>query len=129
MSTVTPLAQVILFCTDVVRLRDFYVGAFGLAVVEESDGWCRLDAGGCVLALHAIPPEVAGPIADPPIARQDSYFKICFHVDAVDAARATLVARGTPMRDVHRWSGIAFCDGIDPEGNVFQVTTRAAVSR
>jgi hypothetical protein len=47
-----------------------------------------------------------------------------FHVDDVDAARVALVVAGVRMRDVHRYSGFAFCDGIDPEGNVFQITTR-----
>ncbi len=49
------LAQVILFAANVSRLRDFYVGALGLTVLEDTPGWIRLDAGGVVLALHALP--------------------------------------------------------------------------
>ncbi len=44
---------------------------------------------------------------------------------AIHATKAAaLVERGVTMRDIHRWEGIAFCDGIDPEGNVVQITTR-----
>jgi len=118
------LAQVVLFAKDVDRLRSFYEGVLGLTMIEESPGWCRLDAGGCVLALHALSAAYAGEIADPPHAREDSYLKLCFHTDDVDAARAALVERGVAMRDVHRFGTVAFCDGLDPEGNVFQVTSR-----
>jgi catechol 2,3-dioxygenase-like lactoylglutathione lyase family enzyme len=118
------LVQVIVFTADVARLRDFYTGALGLGVLEDSPGWCRLDAGGCVLALHALPKEPMPP--DPAPAREDSYLKIGFHTEDVDARRAELAARGVRMRDVHRFGDLTFCDGLDPDGNVFQITSRRA---
>ena len=65
--------------------------------------------------------KAAGPGTAP---RVDTWIKLCFVVDDVDRERAALVERGVTMRDVHRWEGIAFCDGVDPEGNIFQITTR-----
>lgn len=115
------LAQLILFTGDVARLRDFYVGALGLTVLEDSPGWIRLDAGGVVLALHALPGEPVGAASAP---REDVYWKPCFRVDDVDAMRARLVAVGVPMREVHRFGETTFCDGVDPDGNIFQITTR-----
>lgn len=116
------MAQTIVFVGDVARMQAFYQGALGLPVITAEPGWVQLDAGGVILALHATKP---GPrLPDPPPERVDSCIKLCFHVDDVDAARAALVAAGVRMREVHRYSGIAFCDGIDPEGNVFQITTR-----
>lgn len=35
-----------------------------------------------------------------------------------------LVALGVAMRESHRYGDASFCDGVDPEGNVFQLTTR-----
>lgn len=118
------LAQVILFTEDVPRLAAFYRDAIGLPELDGSaaSGFLRLDAGACALALHALSP--ATPPRDEPAPRLDSWIKVCFHVDDIDGARAALVARGAAMRDVHRYEGVAFCDGVDPDGNVFQITTR-----
>jgi predicted enzyme related to lactoylglutathione lyase len=120
------LGQVMVFVTDLDRMRRFYADGFGLAVSEEEPGWIRFATGGAALALHAIPPDVARgiAIADPPVARADTAIKFTFHVDDVDAARAALAAHGAAMRDVKRWGGRAFCDGVDPEGNVFQIANR-----
>jgi catechol 2,3-dioxygenase-like lactoylglutathione lyase family enzyme len=116
------MAQAIIFVEDVARMQAFYQGTLGLSVITAEPGWVRLDAGGFVLALHAIP---AGPrLPQPPPERIDSCIKLCFQVDDVDAARATLVAAGVRMREARRYGDVAFCDGIDPEGNVFQITTR-----
>lgn len=117
------LAQTIIFVEDVARMQAFYHGTLGLPVITAEPGWVRLDAGGAVLALHAIPP-AALPPPGAPAERRDACIKLCFHVEDVEAARDGLIAAGIRMRDVHRHGAAAFCDGIDPEGNVFQITTR-----
>jgi len=116
------MAQIILFVEDVARMQAFYERMLGLPVITAEPGWVQLDASGTVLALHAIKP--GPPLPDPPPERLDSYIKVCFHVDDIDGERAAMIAAGVRMRDVHRYQGVAFCDGIDPEGNVFQITTR-----
>lgn len=118
------LAQAILFVDDVALMRDFYRDVLGLTVLDDEPGWVRLDAGSSVVALHSIRRAATNPLAGPPAERTDGHVKLCFHADDVDAARADLVARGVVMRAIHRHGGASFCDGIDPEGNVFQVTTR-----
>jgi catechol 2,3-dioxygenase-like lactoylglutathione lyase family enzyme len=116
------MAQTILFVEDVARMQAFYQGTLGLPVITAEPGWVRLDAGGVVLGLHAIKP--GPPQPDPPRERVDSYVKLCFRVEQIDEARAALVAAGVRMREVHQYGDVAYCDGIDPEGNVFQITTR-----
>jgi catechol-2,3-dioxygenase len=116
------MAQTIVFVEDLTRMQAFYEKTLGLPVITAEPGWVRLDAGGVVLALHAIK---AGPtLPEPPPERVDSYIKLCFHVDEIDDARAALVAAGSTMRELHRYSDVGFCDGVDPEGNIFQITTR-----
>lgn len=116
------MAQTIVFVDDVPRMQAFYHAILGLPVIAAEPGWVQLDAGAVIFALHAIRP---GPkLPEPPPERVDSHIKLCFHVDDIEAARAALVAAGVRMREVHRHGGVAFCDGIDPEGNVFQITTR-----
>ena len=116
------LSQIILFVHDTSRMLAFYA-QLGLVVIDgdAADGFVRLrdPAGGAVLALHFT--KVIGPPTGP---RIDTALKPCFQVDDVDAARAALTTSGAAMREIHRWNGIAFCDGVDPEGNIFQVTTR-----
>jgi catechol 2,3-dioxygenase-like lactoylglutathione lyase family enzyme len=116
------LAQVILFVHDTPRMLAFYA-RLGLTVVDgdAADGFVRLrdPSGGAVLALHYT--KVIGP---PSGTREDTALKACFHVDDVDASRAAMIADGVTMQEIHRWQGIAFCNGIDPEGNIFQITTR-----
>jgi catechol 2,3-dioxygenase-like lactoylglutathione lyase family enzyme len=116
------MAQTIVFVEDVARMQAFYQGVLGLPAITAEPGWVRLDAGGVVLALHAIKPGPRQPESPP--ERVDSSIKLCFHVDDIDGARAGLVAAGVKVREVHRYGEVAFCDGIDPEGNVFQITTR-----
>ena len=116
------LAQAMVFVHDAAKMLVFYEG-LGLRVVDgdATSGFVRLadPAGGAVLALHAT--KAIGPGGPP---RLDVPTKLCFHVDDIDREHAALLARGVTMRDIHRWEGIAFCDGIDPEGNIFQLTTR-----
>lgn len=113
----------ILFVHDVARVQAFYA-QLGLAVVDgdAASGFVRLrdPGGGAVLALHAT--RAIGPPTG--AARTDSAWKICFHVSDIDAARDAVTAAGATMRDIKRFDGLAICDGIDPEGNVFQLTTR-----
>jgi catechol 2,3-dioxygenase-like lactoylglutathione lyase family enzyme len=116
------LGQAMVFVHDAARMQAFYE-SLGMQVVDgdAASGFVRLadPAGGAVLAIHAT--KAAGPGGAP---RTDTWIKLCFLVDDVDRERETLVGRGVTMREIHRWEGIAFCDGVDPEGNIFQITTR-----
>jgi hypothetical protein len=71
-----------------------------------------------VLALHH-----TRAIGAPTGPRVDTAMKPVF-TSMTSMRRAALIALGATMRDVHRFETIAFCDGIDPEGNIFQLTTR-----
>jgi predicted enzyme related to lactoylglutathione lyase len=110
------------------KMRAFYRDVLGLAPTDEAkpDEWVRFDAGGSALALHAIPAWIARgiEISDPPAARAAAAIKFTFHVDDVDAERTRLMARGANMGDVHQFGSLALCDGVDPEGNVFQISNR-----
>jgi catechol 2,3-dioxygenase-like lactoylglutathione lyase family enzyme len=119
------LGQLILFTGDVDRLATFYRDVLGLRVLETSTGWCVLDAGGVKLALHGIPKQVAGEVADPPVKREDSYWKPTFLVDDLDATLAHLAAHGVAMSPPRTFGPRSFSDGMDPDGNVFQIAKHA----
>jgi predicted enzyme related to lactoylglutathione lyase len=113
------LAQTILFVENMARMKTFYGSVLGLPVLEDGAEWARFAGGGCVLALHSLPP-----VTTNFVERNDSYIKLCFHSDDVAKTRADLVGRGVKMRELHQFGAATFCDGVDPEGNIFQITSR-----
>lgn len=119
------LCRAIIFAKDMKRMTDFYHDALGLPVVANQPGWVEFDAGGVHLALHDIPPRIAKQtiITTPPRAREETPIKLVFEVDDLDAARRHLAARGATMFEPRSWGS---CDGLDPEGNVFQLVAAAA---
>jgi predicted enzyme related to lactoylglutathione lyase len=112
-----------LFVKDLPRMVDFYGNTFGLRLLPETrmDDWAEFDAGGCIFALHAIPAQFAQgiEIASPPKARAQAPVKLCFSVEDVSAERDRMQSMGVTFLD-NPWG---YCEGIDPEGNIFQLTS------
>src|SRR6185295_15465044 len=100
------LRHAMIFAKDMTRMTAFYRDALGLTVVPDkaSAEWVELDAGGARVALHLIPEKYAKDIqiTTPPKARSENPIKIAV------------------MFDPHAFG----CDGLDPEGNVFQIVGR-----
>ncbi len=119
------LRQTIIFAKDMDRMAAFYRDGLGLREIVESrqEGWVEFAAGGSLLALHAIPSHIAASIEikTPPEARAQTPIKLAFETEDVVAARAHLISRGAVMFEP-RASGS--CDGLDPEGNVFQIVRK-----
>jgi catechol-2,3-dioxygenase len=116
------LKRAIIFAKNIERMTAFYRDGLGLRVLPRTsiEGWVELDAGGSLLALHAIPAEIARGIriASPQQARADAPVKLVFQTSDVEAARVHLIAHGAVMHETQSWGA---CDGLDPEGNVFQI--------
>ncbi len=110
------------YVTALTRMVAFYRDGAGLTVLPErsSEGWVEFDAGGVTFALHAIPPQIAAGITinDPAEAREETPIKRIFEVADLDAARTRLTQHGARLMPVSAWGA---CDGLDPEGNVFQL--------
>jgi catechol 2,3-dioxygenase-like lactoylglutathione lyase family enzyme len=119
------LQRAMMFVKDLDRMAAFYRDTLGLRLVAETrtDLWVEFDAGNASLALHAIPPHLADgiEISSPPRVREMSTTKLVFAVEDVPVERARLEALGVTML-LRPWGT---CDGIDPEGNVFQIAARA----
>lgn len=108
------LRRVIIFTADVAKLAAFYRDALGLAIVGREEGWIELAAGACTIALHGGRPKIGN---RPP--------KIVFYAADVAAARAALSKRGvTGMGPVKSTATFDMCDGRDPDGNPFQISSR-----
>jgi extradiol dioxygenase family protein len=116
------LTRVIIFAKDLEVMRQFYCEKMGLLPIPGSGqpGWIECDAGHTRVALHAIPASIAEGIslANPIEPREDNPVKLVFAVKDVEAERSRLVAQGVTMFETKPWGA---CDGLDPEGNVFQI--------
>lgn len=117
------LGRIILFGYAVDQLKSFYVDHFGFSIVEEvKDQWIVLQAGQIELAIHKI-----GQGYEPKegeVFRVESNTKLVFYIkDNLTSFRQQLADHGVSIGDIKSFEGInsLFCDGEDPEGNVFQL--------
>jgi len=119
------LRRAIVFVKNLQRMASFYGDTLGLKALPEgaTGEWVEFEAGNVSFALHAIPDSIADAISisDPPRRRNETPIKLVFGVDNVAAQRRRLLEHGISMSEIHPWGG---CDGIDPEGNVFQIVAK-----
>ncbi len=111
------LSRVMLFISDVPKIAAFYRDVLGLTPIGEiTSEWVELEAGSCTIALHHAPK----PLSE----RGQPSAKIVFGVKDVLAGKALLESRGVKMGEIYSFDGIDICDGLDPEGNLFQISSR-----
>lgn len=118
------LMEVILYVEDMNAQVAFYRDKLGLPVNYPAglddygdQHWVELDAGSCVLALHAGGQGRLG--ADAP--------KLVFRAEDVNAVRQELIARNVEVGEVRDdVPGKLICDGVDPEGNKFAIESEAS---
>src|SRR4051812_12932245 len=110
------LCRLLLWVHDCSALADWYKATFGwtIAVDERAEQWIELDAGGFTLALHG---GSKGP-------SKRVWPKMQIRVDDVAAYRARLIGRGIAMGEIQQWKHLAWSEGKDPEGNIFQIANR-----
>jgi predicted enzyme related to lactoylglutathione lyase len=121
------LACAMVYVKDLPRMKGFYQQMLGAQPIntEWTDSWALFDTGGARFALHAIPTEIARNIevSSPPKSRDTSPVKLIFAVDNVPAERNRLKGMGVTMLQ-HPWQNAAEeCEGVDPEGNIFQLSS------
>lgn len=110
------LSRVIIFTHDVKRLADFYRNCFGLSTVGEGDeGWTELNAGNCNIAFHRFEEQIED---------RDGWVKVVFGSKDVRSEKERLETLGVVMSDIVEFGEIHLCDGRDPDGNLFQISSR-----
>jgi catechol 2,3-dioxygenase-like lactoylglutathione lyase family enzyme len=107
------LRRIILFTANMEAMSRFYGEVLGLELVNSERGWKDFNAGACAIALH----EGAAKVGHRPP-------KLAFHAADVAATRAALVRRGAKMGKVLSTAHLDLCDGKDPDGNPFQISSR-----
>jgi catechol 2,3-dioxygenase-like lactoylglutathione lyase family enzyme len=111
------MRRMILFVQDVTKVGAFYRDVLGLPVKISPDdpkAWLEFEAGSCSIALHDGGAPSAG-------RRQP---KTVFFAEDVAPVRAELIARGAKLGAVQDAGEFQFCDGKDPEGNPYSISSR-----
>ncbi|MBX9784528.1 MAG: hypothetical protein K2X48_17810 [Chitinophagaceae bacterium] len=116
------LDSVIIYTFDVNLLRDFYVNHFNLSILEEiKDEWVLLRAGHCSIGLHRVGEAYRNSNIQ---TQSETNIKLVFETtEDLSALREQLLSKGVAMRNIKTFDNYPFwvCDGVDPEGNVFQL--------
>lgn len=120
------LGRIIIFGHHVDKLKSFYADNFNLVVTEEiKDQWIVLNSGKAELAIHKTGTEYEP--EDGEEFRAESNTKLVFYTnDNLEIIRQRLLDKGVTIGSIKSFEGInsLFCDGEDPEGNVFQIEQR-----
>ena len=121
------LGKVMLYAKDLKKMVAFYRDVLGFRIIPsryDPKEFVVLDAGSAQLCLHQIPEVIARNIniSDPPEPRMRVPVKIMFIIEDVETMRETLMARGVQMGSLQNFPPLLYCDGHDPEGNIFQIT-------
>jgi predicted enzyme related to lactoylglutathione lyase len=120
----------VLFVTDVPRQTQFYQSVASMALLQADAEHAVLELMGFQLVVHALRgvPDASADISGGAVPREDAYVKLCLPVQRIAAVRDMVTALGGSLRPPDsEWSARGFraCDGVDPEGNVFQLRERA----
>lgn len=116
------LDTIIFYVKDIQLIRNFYVQNFNLKVTEEDHIWILMNAGAVNIGLHKIGDQYLDKITAG--YQFDNNTKLVFEVDTdIETARNELLSNGIRMREIKTFENYNFwlCDGVDPEGNVFQL--------
>ena len=107
------LRRIILFTRNMDAMSRFYAEVLGLDLANSEPGWKDYSAGACSIALHEgeSKPGTRSP-------------KLAFYAKDVAATRNTLIKRGTKMGKIISTKSFDFCDGKDPDGNAFSISSR-----
>jgi predicted enzyme related to lactoylglutathione lyase len=122
--------EAVLYVVNMPRCVAFYRFVLDLKLDRAEDGFCVLSAPGTTLTLVQVPDHIAIgiQIGDPPERRSDTPIKLVFGVADIDATRVLAAQWGGYIDGADaqwQWAGTPRCDGVDPEGNVLQVSQGA----
>ena len=125
MSQPVPYGAVI-YAKDFRALASFYERVAGLTQREADEEYVLLEAPSFQLVILQIPERIAAnfTIEKPPRKRENTPIKLFLNVSSIENARQTAKELGGELYGAEReWKfhGVKRCDGIDPEGNVFQL--------
>ncbi|MDY6982467.1 MAG: VOC family protein [Pseudomonadota bacterium] len=120
----TERVNAVLYARDMNRLLDFYCAVLNQRCVYRDAYHAVLRCGIFALDIHQLPAHALQANADAAEARKHAALKLSFPVDSIERARRVATEHGGELdAPPPRWvvEQQKICDGVDPEGNVFQL--------
>jgi predicted enzyme related to lactoylglutathione lyase len=116
----------VIYAKDYRALAGFYEHVAGLTKREADKEYVLLEAASFQLVVLQIPERIAANITieKPPRKRENAPIKLFLNVSSLENARQTAKRLGGNLNGAEmewKFHGVKRCDGIDPEGNVFQL--------
>ena len=116
----------VIYAKNYRELANFYEQVAGLTPREVDKEYVLLEGPSFQLVILQIPPRIAATITidKPPQKRESTPIKLVLNVRSIENAREAARLLGGELNGVDKeWSfhGVKRCDGIDSEGNVFQL--------
>jgi len=116
----------VIYAKDYRTLAKFYERVAGLKQREADGEYVLLAAPSFQLVILQIPQLIAADITidRPTRKRENTPIKLFMNVSSIEAARQAAKTLGGELNGAEKeWKfhGVKRCDGIDPEGNVFQL--------
>jgi predicted enzyme related to lactoylglutathione lyase len=129
-----PAAGAVLYAAEISRLAEFYTATLGLNVKDRDETHVVLESDAFQLVVLRHHRHGADPaeIAVPPVRRSNAAFKPVFFVKSIADVRAAAESHGGMFNAASKewvFRGWRVCDGLDPEGNVFQVREPDGIAR
>jgi predicted enzyme related to lactoylglutathione lyase len=122
-------AGAVLYAKNLALVKEFYEAVLSLNVEHAENDHVVLASTAFQLVILKVREHIASSIEieSPPRHRTEASIKLVFEVPSISAARAMTHLHGGELFPPEReWNfqGYRVCDGIDPEGNVFQFRQR-----
>ncbi len=111
------ISRVIIFVNNLPVVAAFYQDILGLVpkiCPDDPKEWQEFQAGGLTIALH---------LSNAPKPRRIAT-KLVFYSPDVKATKQLLESRGVKLGRVLKTEFFEFCNGTDPEGNPFSISSR-----
>lgn len=116
----------VIYAKEYRRIATFYEQVANLTEREATEDYVLLESAAFQLVILQIPDRLAAGITieNPPRKRETTPIKLFLNVGSLEKARETAKLCGGELNNADKeWAfhGIKRCDGVDPEGNVFQL--------
>lgn len=118
------MTSIVLWVEDLDRARVFYEKLLALTPYEISDTFVALGSSANEILLHLIPENYREGITATPSRREEVAIKPIFEVSSIANSREAVAETNGEVYAINReqtFQAAVYCDGFDPEGNVFQL--------
>ena len=118
------MTTVVLWAEQLEISADFYAALLSAEKSDQSADFVRISSDANQILLHGVAAEYREGVSVPPVIREEAVMKPVYQVTSIAAAREAVQGLAGQVFATDReqsYGTTKYCDGFDPEGNVFQL--------